>query len=348
MRIVTLVWSGWMLLHLVTLLPLGQGMLHRAALRSTALPALPAWQVSPRVLPLASHRRGHALLSGGRSSRRAERRAAREAAREAKVEPAGPHAGVAPPAAAAEALPTGWTAEVDAASGMIYYANSATGVSQWERPMVPSPVAQPTIPALEELPDAMDLDTAAVVRDAPGVALPTLDDFRAREREATEGSPAPETVAVKLEAVQERLLELLTFDTIDERPVNEEPYDWTARVIGRGLPNNAGAYLLPYLQSGHLLLALTLLLSTCVSYPGFPLTEVPAEYRELLFQGLTLTYLINALAAVYARGIAERKQEPVDFWTVKTILFGGLALNELARAVPDPLPEYKQRQQRRR
>ena len=45
--------------------------------------------------------------------------------------------------------------------------------------------------------------------------------------------------------------------------------------------------------------------------------QVPTEYREILQQGMGLTYGINALAAVYARGIAERKQEPVNFWSVR-------------------------------
>jgi len=131
-------------------------------------------------------------------------------------------------------------------------------------------------------------------------------------------------------------MELLSFDTIDDRPKNEPEYDMTARLIGRGLPNNAGAYVLPYLQSGHMLLLGVLLLCTLVSYPGFPLTEVPAEYRSLLLQGLGLNFALNLAAAVYARGIAERKQEPLGFWSAKVFLLGGLALGELSEAVPEP------------
>jgi len=131
-------------------------------------------------------------------------------------------------------------------------------------------------------------------------------------------------------------MELLSFDTIDDRPLDEPEYDFTARVIGRGLPNNAGAYILPYLQSGHMLLLGVLLLCTLVSYPGFPLTEVPSEYRSLLLQGLGINFVLNLVAAVYARGVAERKQEPVGFWFGKVALFGGLALGELSEAVPEP------------
>ena len=63
------------------------------------------------------------------------------------------------------------------------------------------------------------------------------------------------------EIARDRIFELLAFDTIDERPENEDPYDMTARLLGRGLPNKAGIYYLPYIQTGHLLMILVLLLS---------------------------------------------------------------------------------------
>jgi hypothetical protein len=53
-------------------------------------------------------------------------------------------------------------------------------------------------------------------------------------------------------------------------------------------------------------------------------------------QGLGITFLINAAAAVYSRGIAEAKEQPVVFWLIKVFLLGGLALGELKEAVPEP------------
>jgi len=41
-----------------------------------------------------------------------------------------------PPPPAADALPTGWSAAIDPASGQTYYLNSATGASSWTRPDV--------------------------------------------------------------------------------------------------------------------------------------------------------------------------------------------------------------------
>lgn len=192
-------------------------------------------------------------------------------------------------------------------------------------------------------------------------SLPSLDDFKRRDDEAAakevrrsrrggrgaEESTAPpsEAAAAKPEgpmSASEKLMELLSFDAIDERPaVEQAEYDATARLIGRGLPNKAGAYLLPYLQSGHMLLLGVLLLSSFVTYPGFPLTQVPDEYRNLLKEGLVLNYVFNLAAAFYSRGIAEKKEQPVLFWTVKVALLGGLALGELSEAVPDPKPKGK-------
>ena len=63
---------------------------------------------------------------------------------------------------------------------------------------------------------------------------------------------------------------------------------------------------------------------------------MPSEYRELLLQGIGLTFAINAACAVYARGIAAQKNEPVNFWFGKVLLLGGLALGELSDAVPVP------------
>jgi len=187
--------------------------------------------------------------------------------------------------------------------------------------------------------------------------LPSMSDFRAREASAAragEGRSAvakADTVAASApktsqELARDRLMELLTFDTIDgpsAEMVDLEPYDWTARLIGRGLPNKAGAYLLPYLQTGHMLLVGVLLLCALISYPGFPLTQVPDVYRTLLLQGLGITFAINAGTAVYSRSLAAAKQEPVGFWMAKCLLLGGLALGELTQAVPEPAPKQRKR-----
>ena len=49
---------------------------------------------------------------------------------------------------------------------------------------------------------------------------------------------------------------------------DEAAYDNTARILGRGTASQGGAYILPYLQSGHMLLLGVLLLASSISYPG--------------------------------------------------------------------------------
>ena len=64
-------------------------------------------------------------------------------------------------------------------------------------------------------------------------------------------------------------------DQIDDRVErsDEAAYDNTARILGRGTASVGGAYILPYLQSGHMLLLGVLLLASTISYPG---DRVPA------------------------------------------------------------------------
>ncbi|KAL1519480.1 hypothetical protein AB1Y20_022999 [Prymnesium parvum] len=215
----------------------------------------------------------------------------------------------------------------------------------------PSPAAPPPPAAEEEVLVSDDL-SKAFVRGKETIAdvLPSFDDFRkrdelrAREQAArppldlppTRGSYKTREADDAKETMQDKVMAMLTFDGIDDRPINEDPYDFFDRLIGKGLPNKAGVYTLPYLQTGHMLIILVLLLSSLVSYPGFPLTEVPDEYRALIGQGLGITYLINTAAAFYSRGVAKEKEQPVTFWFVKIFLLGGLALGELKEAVPDP------------
>lgn len=203
----------------------------------------------------------------------------------------------------------------------------AVPVVQAQATPVFDPLAEPTLAP-------MSADFAST--------LPTFDDFRQRDASAAAEAAAPSAstqgaALTPQEQVQERIMELMSFDTIDERPADEEPYSYTDRVLGRGLPNKTGAYFLPYVQSGHMLLLGVLLLASLISYPGFPLTELPEAYQSLVLQGIGLTFVINAGTAVYSRGLAEAKEEPVVFWFVKCLLFGGLALGELTNAVPTPM-----------
>ena len=283
---------------------------------------------------------------------------------------------VAPPAADTAFAPTADTAFAPAAFAPAASSSDASAASSASRRAArraarkagtavnPASQAVPEITggASEEVQygDASFADT--FVEDTSMLPLPTFDQFAARDRQQTADASAaaaaddrrsrargstPEPPKTSQEVARDRILSLLAFDDIDERPEGEEVYDWTARFIGRGLPNNAGAYILPYLQSGHLLLLGVLWLCTLISYPGFPLTEVPDEYRALLLQGLGLTFLVNTATAAYALLVAApAKEEPAVFWALKCFLLGGLALGELTQAVPEPKAERYPNQRR--
>ena len=309
--------------------------------------------VRPESLRVAASR--PVMMAKGGSSRRAARKAKKQQSLEPDAAP--------PQAVPVQAVPV---APAPAAP-------AAAAAPTAAPPVEPQPVAAPPVPQAEGPLSIGDPGlTSAFVQDKMGVTLPTMDEFRRREdAEAGQGgasrrasrrrerelnddrvrqqayAPPPPPVAPVApveKTAQEKLMELLAFDTIDDRveKSDEAPYDMDARLLGRGLASTSGAYLLPYFQTGHMLLLVVLLLCSNVSYPGFPLTTLPEEYQDLIKQGIIITYLINAAAAVYSRGIAAAKQEPVNFWTIKVFLFGGLALGELTQAVPD-LPKTKAR-----
>lgn len=106
-------------------------------------------------------------------------------------------------------------------------------------------------------------------------------------------------------------------------------YDLTAALIGVGKPNKQGIYVLPYLQSGHVLLLLVVLLGAFVYYPGFPLTELDESVAEMLRRGLAATFTVNSFFAVFAYSEAKKRDQPQLFWALKTALLGWLALTEL-------------------
>lgn len=111
-------------------------------------------------------------------------------------------------------------------------------------------------------------------------------------------------------------------------------YDLASAIIGTGQPNKEGVYLLPYLQSGHILLLGIILLVAFIYYPGFPLTEAEDSVRDGLKAGLATVFLVNACLSVLAFRSAKERKQPAVFWGMKTLLLGNLAFNELRRNAP--------------
>lgn len=125
-------------------------------------------------------------------------------------------------------------------------------------------------------------------------------------------------------------------DEIEKEPdfvmkTTKKNYDMTSAIFGRGQPNSQGVYVLPYLQSAHLVLTGIALLVAFVYYPGFPLTESTEEVRDIIKKGISITYAFNAFLAVLAYRSAGQRAQPPLFWALKTLVLGELAFGELRR-----------------
>lgn len=125
-------------------------------------------------------------------------------------------------------------------------------------------------------------------------------------------------------------------DEIEKEPdfvmkTKKKEYDLTSAIFGRGQPNKQGVYVLPYLQSAHLVLTGVAALVAFVYYPGFPLTESSDEVRDVIKKAIGVTYAFNAFLGVLAYKAAGLRGQPRLFWALKTLALGELAFGELRR-----------------
>lgn len=126
-----------------------------------------------------------------------------------------------------------------------------------------------------------------------------------------------------------------------------DEYDLTSALIGTGTPNKQGVYVNPYVQSGHVLLLVVILLCAFVYYPGFPLTELDIETTDWLKRGLALTYVFNLGLSFFSYREAKKRNQPPFFWAAKTAFIGGLAFSELRANAPTDEEKKKRSAQRK-
>ncbi|KAJ1436488.1 hypothetical protein B484DRAFT_393187 [Ochromonadaceae sp. CCMP2298] len=173
--------------------------------------------------------------------------------------------------------------------------------------------------------------------------LPDLSEFMQEtggknERQLLEERKAAGGAEVEAERVDRRnrdeylrVLQLNPFADADESMFLDE-YDIIQSIFGTGsllkIP-------IPYLQTGHGILLIVIVLGGYIYAPGNPLTEFPPEIREAFRTGLTITYAINTVLAVKSFFIAREKNLPGLFWGAKSFILGGIAYYELSQ-VKDP------------
>lgn len=163
------------------------------------------------------------------------------------------------------------------------------------------------------------------VDDVPDDAPLSTDSIRRLTKAYRQGGDAAQELITEIEKNPDYMIQT-------GNPKGE--YDLTSAIIGSGRPNQQGLYILPYLQSGHLLLLTIILVAANVYYPGFPLTEADEGVREGLKRGLALVAVANSVLAVFAYRSAKRRDQPAFFWALKTAFLGDLAFGELRRNAP--------------
>ena len=126
----------------------------------------------------------------------------------------------------------------------------------------------------------------------------------------------------------DRVLQLNPFADADDELFLDE-YDIIPSIFGTGkllyIP-------VPFLQSGHGILLIVIVLAAFIYAPGNPLTEFPPEIRSFLRQGLGVVYAINTVLAGQAFFKAKEKNLPAFFWAAKCFILGGIAYYEIVNA----------------
>lgn len=167
--------------------------------------------------------------------------------------------------------------------------------------------------------------------------LPDLRELAKKTRKKDRQKQAAETdTANKVErgniSAFTKLLELDPEADSEEGLFTSESYDAFSSILGEGKPFVGIAN--SYLQSGHTVLLVLVLVCGFIDLPGFPLTSLPYDVREFLKTGLLVVYAINAGIAYLSYLEAKRIGQPPAFWAVKGFFLGGLSFNELSQIEP--------------
>mmetsp|Transcript_2770 Transcript_2770/g.11360 ORF Transcript_2770/g.11360 Transcript_2770/m.11360 type:complete len:360 (+) Transcript_2770:173-1252(+) len=217
-----------------------------------------------------------------------------------------------------------------------------------EGPQKPLPMAGPSSPdiGVDGTEISMTLEGDILLgADAGGTLnLPDFEDFKKkqekkREEEEKKASEEGSSVQVLQERTRQNLLTELELDPFADSDFDRfraEEYDLISAVIGEGSRPFLGIPL-PYLQTGHTMLLLIVLVCIFVDVPGNPLTELPVQLRDFLATGLLVTYVINIPVAILAVNAAGQRRQPKLLWGIKAFVLGGLALKELTEIEPIPV-----------
>lgn len=160
------------------------------------------------------------------------------------------------------------------------------------------------------------------------IALPKFDTLKKRKAERAEVAPVARISRGDSEQYRQAIEVDPNADTNLELFEDKPNVDFVSILLGQDADTFFGIES-GYLQLGHGALFLVIILAATVYEPSFPLTNLPDEYRNFLKQGLALTSIINVGVAVLSVTEAQARKQPSWFWAAKSLLIGGVALNQL-------------------
>lgn len=200
------------------------------------------------------------------------------------------------------------------------------------RPPLPeelfSPGAARTDSSLFPIPSETSSDSGDEKETAGTIALPKFETLKKRKAERAEVAPVTRISRGDAEQYRQAIEVDPNADTNLELFEDKPNVDFVSILLGQDADTFFGLES-AYLQLGHGALFLVILLAATVYEPSFPLTNLPDEYRDFLKQGLVLTSIINVGVAVLSVSEAESRKQPSWFWAIKSLLIGGVALNQL-------------------
>jgi len=178
--------------------------------------------------------------------------------------------------------------------------------------------------------------TSGVVPEKEKVlALPDIKDTLGRkkkkEREVEEEEEEVEDRIDRRDLAKfKKLLEVDPNADTEFSNFKEEEYGVVSILLGENAKSFIGIPLGP-LQIGHFFGSLAIFLMAFVSYPGFPLTNLPSPLRGAFQGGLGTVYAVNFVLAVLSTFQAGERGQPKLLWAMKTFTIGGLAYDQLTQ-----------------
>lgn len=168
------------------------------------------------------------------------------------------------------------------------------------------------------------------------IPLPDIRDTLKRKEEEEQARVEEEKLKEKRRIKRSdkeaftRLLEQQPYADADDSFFEKEAYSTVSALLGEGSKPFLGIPTGP-LQVGHFIGSLGIILMAFVTYPGFPLTNLPTPLRDFLQGGLAVTYAINLGLSVLAAFRARERNQPTLLWVAKTFSVGGLAYDQLTQ-----------------